>query len=267
MTDSTRPTGDLTYTGAKPAVTGFVGPSWAGRPCPTSEERCPTIEQWALWLNVPLTDEPGWYKTRLRCTIYPLDRRDPKEPPQTPQQIRYALLQATEEVLEEHGPEGATTIRIAAKAGLSIGTLYRCFRNKDILVAAAMDRRKRAAAARPPAPAPKPPSARTLEDEITDIVHPLVAAFSEHLPSMKTMSKGEREVLFRAELKRMADASQALLTRHKVPGPAQAAHILTLSCNKVVKDAVSNAPESFTDGRLEKALCRMCMGFVKSEQK
>lgn len=82
------------------------------------------------------------------------------------------------------------------------------------------------------------------------------------LPSMANMSAEERDALHRLELKRMATASQALLTRHGVPLAGHAAHVMTLSCDKVIKDAIRNAPESLSDGRLEPALVRLCLDFL-----
>ena len=37
---------------------------------------------------------------------------------------------------------------------------------------------------------------------------------------------------------------------------------MTLSCDKVIKDAIRNAPESFGDGRLEEALLRLSLDFI-----
>ncbi len=44
------------------------------------------------------------------------------------------LLEAALEVLDKHGIEGATIPRIAARAGLSPGAVYRRFRDKDALL-------------------------------------------------------------------------------------------------------------------------------------
>ncbi|MGO9340759.1 MAG: TetR/AcrR family transcriptional regulator [Terracidiphilus sp.] len=43
------------------------------------------------------------------------------------------LLAATAEMLEKHGLEGATVPRIAAQAGVSVGSVYRRFEDKDAL--------------------------------------------------------------------------------------------------------------------------------------
>jgi AcrR family transcriptional regulator len=51
-----------------------------------------------------------------------------------------ALLDATAHVLVKEGYESASTNRIAAAAGVSIGSLYQYFPSKEALVAAVVDR-------------------------------------------------------------------------------------------------------------------------------
>ena len=66
------------------------------------------------------------------------DRRRPK---QARSRVTVdAILEAAAEVLAEEGPEGATTNRIAERAGVSIGTLYQYFANKKALYQALGDR-------------------------------------------------------------------------------------------------------------------------------
>lgn len=51
-----------------------------------------------------------------------------------------AILTAVERILEQRGPGALTTNRIADVAGVSIGTLYQYFPNKEALVGALQDR-------------------------------------------------------------------------------------------------------------------------------
>jgi AcrR family transcriptional regulator len=51
-----------------------------------------------------------------------------------------AILGATIRVLVSRGYEGATTIAVAARAGVSVGSLYQYFPNKESLVAALVER-------------------------------------------------------------------------------------------------------------------------------
>lgn len=51
-----------------------------------------------------------------------------------------AIFDATIQVLLEHGIERLTTTRVADRAGVSVGTLYQYFPNKDALLAAVLER-------------------------------------------------------------------------------------------------------------------------------
>ena len=86
---------------------------------------------------------------------------------------------------------------------------------------------------------------------------------AELLPSTSSMPTADRDAIYRGELKRMVTDSQAALSRHGVPLAGHAAHVMTLSCDKVIKDAMRTAPESFSDGRLEQALHRLCLDFLQ----
>ena len=51
-----------------------------------------------------------------------------------------AILEATIQVLLSGGKEQLTTTRVAARAGVSVGTLYQYFPNKSALLQAALRR-------------------------------------------------------------------------------------------------------------------------------
>jgi AcrR family transcriptional regulator len=51
-----------------------------------------------------------------------------------------AIITAAAHILIKHGYEGATTGRVAERAGVSIGSLYQYFPNKEALVAALIER-------------------------------------------------------------------------------------------------------------------------------
>src|SRR5215467_11158950 len=66
-------------------------------------------------------------------------------PRKRPRQIRSkatvdTILQATARVLVKHGFDGLTTNAVASAAGVSIGSLYQYFPNKEALVAALAER-------------------------------------------------------------------------------------------------------------------------------
>ncbi len=63
-----------------------------------------------------------------------LKRRKPKQ--DRSKQLVSDILEATAQVLAEHGYENASTNKIAQRAGVSIGSLYQYFPDKESLVAA-----------------------------------------------------------------------------------------------------------------------------------
>lgn len=54
--------------------------------------------------------------------------------------MRESLLEATRSVLSEHGWDGTTMDRVAARAGVAKGTIYNYFRDKTDLMASLRDR-------------------------------------------------------------------------------------------------------------------------------
>ncbi|CAG9234403.1 TetR family transcriptional regulator [Paraburkholderia tropica] len=69
----------------------------------------------------------------------PLDAR--KQPKQRRSAATVdAILEAAARILETRGPDGYTTNAIAERAGVSVGSLYQYFPNRDALTAALIDR-------------------------------------------------------------------------------------------------------------------------------
>lgn len=73
-----------------------------------------------------------------------MPRKRPTTPRKLPQQDRSrvtveAILEATTHILTQEGYDKANTNRIAERAGISIGSLYQYFPNKESLMAALME--------------------------------------------------------------------------------------------------------------------------------
>lgn len=62
---------------------------------------------------------------------------------QRSQRLVDALVEAAGQVVAEHGLNALTTVRVAERAGVSVGSLYQYFQNKDALLAALVDRMNR----------------------------------------------------------------------------------------------------------------------------
>ena len=76
----------------------------------------------------------------------PIQRRRPKQA--RARATWDAIVEAAAQILERGGPEALTTNEIAARAGVSIGTLYQYFPDKAAIVLAAA-KRELGAASRP----------------------------------------------------------------------------------------------------------------------
>ncbi|MGK8503143.1 TetR/AcrR family transcriptional regulator [Nocardia asiatica] len=71
----------------------------------------------------------------------PSDRFRPRKQPkqQRAAQTRQWILDAAAQIFSEHGYAAGTTNRIAERAGVSVGSLYQYFPNKDAVLRALMD--------------------------------------------------------------------------------------------------------------------------------
>lgn len=99
------------------------------------------------------------------------------------------LLDAAAQVFAEVGFEGATTNAIAARAGVSPGTLYQFFSNKDALAEALAARyRERLRATREDAFSPEV-AALPLDEMVDRVVDPLIA-FQVANPELRALWAG-----------------------------------------------------------------------------
>jgi AcrR family transcriptional regulator len=82
-----------------------------------------------------------------------MPRRPATDPRKRPRQARSgatveAVLTATAEAIAEHGLDAASVNRIAARAGVSVGSLYQYYPSKEALVVALIERHTVASLAR-----------------------------------------------------------------------------------------------------------------------
>lgn len=91
-------------------------------------------------LNVNVDSHSHFVKKKSIIFCMSADNRlsNPRAVQERSRKTLEKLLVAATEVLDEHGMEGATIPRIAERAGVSVGSVYRRFRDKDALLCAAM---------------------------------------------------------------------------------------------------------------------------------
>ncbi len=152
-------------------------------------------------------------------------RKKPKTAQRKPAQRRSresvaVIVEAAAQVLLRHGYRGATTNRIAERAGVSIGTLYQYFRNKDDIFNALIEKEAASyldalAGATPGPEVPHREAIRSLL-EAGYAHHRLVLSLTEvmtHVPST-VYAKQSREI--RSELHKLV--VKFLETRGPIPG-------------------------------------------------
>lgn len=171
---------------------------------------------------------------------------------------RERLLRAAREVFDEEGFRGATTRRIAARAGVNEVTLFRHFASKEELIGAALEWSHGEAIARLGAAA-LPMIPRDVDGELRPYLRWVLRAFAtsnrgvrtamaewEHLPSFRGWLLGPSEAVA-AELRRYLVAAQAAGLMRREVDPLAITHVLlaTLFWHGLMP---SMLPEHFVGG-------------------
>lgn len=179
-----------------------------------------------------------------------------------------ALIDATARVLVDEGYDHATTNRIAEVAGVSIGSLYQYFPNREALVAALLDRHESEVLDLLSSHLTELESA-SLEDVVKNYVRAMIATNARsprlHRALMATCDVSElrplharTEALVRGYLERHAGALR----------PArldQAAFILMTAVEAVVQRAVLHRPEHLDDPSFADEIGQLVLGYLVGE--
>jgi AcrR family transcriptional regulator len=189
-------------------------------------------------------------------------------PRKRPQQQRSeatvdAILEATARILESDGLEALSTNAVAARAGVSVGSLYQYFPGKSALLAEVMRRERAALVARVAAIAGAPPS--DLEAAVTALIQAAVAHQLERPALARALDfieptlplDGETAAL-NADLAHMISA---LIDRHGVTEPHQAARDL-IALAKGMIDAAGLTGET-NRAALVARVARAALGYLR----
>jgi AcrR family transcriptional regulator len=202
-------------------------------------------------------------------------RRIDANPRKLPRQARSkatvdAVVTAAAQVLIEQGYEGATTMRVAERAGVSIGSLYQYFPNKESLIAVLIERHadqiveimERAL---------NDPANATLEDGLRAIIR---AGTSAHHLDPKLHKILNEEVPRTGRLAKAMDTSR-LLTRalerflrahaqEMRPGcdPAIAAVVIETALEALSHKAVIDRRDLLANGIIEREMYDLIAGYV-----
>ncbi|HEY0296375.1 MAG TPA: TetR/AcrR family transcriptional regulator [Bordetella sp.] len=196
------------------------------------------------------------------------------KPRKTPRQGRSqamveAILEATARVLAERGYAGTNTNVVAERAGVSVGSVYQYFPNKDALIAALHERHaaQMHTAIDAVLVASRPDS---LRDDIAAIVHALMAAHQAE-PALHKVLEREFPFFDMPDEQSPADANihgslkSALEThRHEItPQDLDlATWLLMRLMESLVHAAIIDPPARFSSRDIEQGIIDVLMGYL-----
>ncbi|WP_394833436.1 TetR/AcrR family transcriptional regulator [Pendulispora rubella] len=175
-------------------------------------------------------------------------------------------MDALAQVLTEHGYEGTTTARVAERAGVSIGSLYQYFPNKEALVAALIEQQAaKLAADFDQALA----GCASLEDGLRALVRTAMGArpmdpalhriLNEQVPRVGRVA----EAMAASRCIEQAIARLLQAHRHRLPAerdPVRAALVLETALEALVHKSVNGRPELLAG--LEEELYALAAGYL-----
>jgi len=190
------------------------------------------------------------------------------------------LLTATVQVLEQHGLEGATIPRIAERAGVSVGSVYRRFEDKDALFKAAfLALVEQSGAANRKNLTPEVFAGMTLEAITRALIHAMVRQFRMHpglLKALEDFLEHHPDVVFRERvLELIAEnygriAGVLLLCRDRMThaNPERAALFAILTAVTVIQartlenDSVWDKVAALDDKELEREATDLVVAYL-----
>jgi AcrR family transcriptional regulator len=181
-----------------------------------------------------------------------------------------AILAASAELLEKNGYARLTTNHVAQRAGISIGSLYQYFPNKESLCHALAERHYQRHATRylerleAVADRPVEAQVRALVEVSCEVARedPTVAQnlYSDlarfgGLDPLRTM----REQIERA----LAERYRALPAPWRTRNPEMVAFIVTVACSQLIGDAVLRRPEWLGDDAFVGEVSELVLGYYQ----
>lgn len=199
--------------------------------------------------------------------------QDARSPRKQPRQDRSratveAVLTATSQVLVARGYAGLTTTEVARVAGVSVGSLYQYFPNKEAAVLAVLERylddlvasmAREVAAAGP-----------SLEEQVTAALRGLLAAKARD-PALSVALKYQLPAVGRdPRVQRVLRRSQKLvadmLAAHRAAlgglDLAWAAQVVVNAVDGVIASVLETAPRRLREPPLLRELCRLVLGYL-----
>lgn len=178
-----------------------------------------------------------------------------------------AILTATFQVLDRHGADGLTTTRVAEVAGVSVGTLYQYFPNKDALVAGVLAAHLDVgidAVARAVAESAGQP----IGDRVEHAVRAFVAAKADRAAISRALQPALAAIddrpIVRAATRRAAELVAPLLAGDRPPDASevQRASVVCSAMEGIIATAIADDPGRLRDPAFVDQLVGLARGAV-----
>jgi AcrR family transcriptional regulator len=179
------------------------------------------------------------------------------------------ILEAATRIIDRDGLTALSTNRVAEIAGVSIGTLYQYFPNKQAILAALGQREAKAVSARIiellAAPGPSQPGANARE-----MIAAVFGAFGGRTRVHRVLLEHQLAQEGLAQLDAMPALFASLLAGAEVPGPdgkpqrlsRAEAFVLTHAFGGVIRASIGDAAGKPPRAEIEQALERLVRGFL-----
>jgi AcrR family transcriptional regulator len=210
-------------------------------------------------------------------TAHTGERVTPRKSPvqeRSRQSVR-AILEGAAQVLEQRGYAGTNTDRIAERAGVSVGTLYQYFPNKDsIVMALAFCHAVEGAIALAPLAhefRERPPP---IEEGVRRLVHACTATHSRPRLHQVLFAETAIPVETQERFKRDSEAVAQELARYlerapgvKVRDPLLAAHFVLETMASLLHRLVIEPPTGYDEAECEAETVAVLVGYLTTSSK
>ncbi len=183
-----------------------------------------------------------------------------------------AIVEAAAQVLQKEGEDALTTAKIAERAGVSIGSIYQYFPNKDAILLALI-RRERDLIGAEVARKIAEIEPKTGEALVRGVIATLVAAFRPRRKRRKLVAlmaalsadRDDSGVVLRDRIRDLIVAvSQQYRDPSVRPMTPASAYVLTRAVLGAIRSAVVENAKILDTPEFEEELCRLAIAYLKS---
>jgi AcrR family transcriptional regulator len=181
-----------------------------------------------------------------------------------------AIVEATAQVLVSEGYTGLSTNRVAERAGVSIGTLYQYFGNKDGLIDALIDRELERHF-QMIAPWLMAHPEESLRGAVRRYVQQTLKRHAQHGPLVRALfiqadRSGHAELTARWLSRLEPLVEQAIRSYAPVGHPAMTAAILCRAVHHSIEMAIRDRPHWMKEAAFGEELVSLIVGFLEGER-